>query len=380
MRIAVISTEKLPVPPIRAGAIQTYIDGVLPYLTQRHHVTVFSITDPELPSRETGTNHEFIRLPSEGYPRHVAEELKHGQFDLVHLFNRPVWVAPFHEAAPQARIILSVHNEMFTGDKIKPEAAERCLQQCERVLTVSRFIADSIARRYPSAGPKLQAVYSGVDPDAYVPTWHRRAPDIRRRIGQQWGIGPDEPVVLCVSRLSPKKGQHILIQAMDTVLEKHPSARLLLVGSKWYGRTEWNDYGRALQRQAAGYWGRVILTGFVPLAEVPAYYTAGDVFVCASQWAEPLARVHYEAMAAGLPIVTTRRGGNPEVVDGLGNGWVIDEYSDPQVMGEHIAHLLENRGLAREMGHRGRALVEERFNWQRVAQDLLEAYGREGLA
>ncbi|BAS28391.1 glycosyl transferase family 1 [Limnochorda pilosa] len=374
MRAALVATEKLPVPPIRAGAIQTYIDGVLPYLAAHHRVTVFSITDPDLPPRDKGKGFEVVRLPADHFAEQVAHELAAGAFDVIHLFNRPAWVETIHRAAPRAPIVLSVHNEMFDPNKLAPGAAERCLDLCERVLTVSRFIAEGIAGRYPAARPKLQVVYSGADPEAYVPCWHPRAAEIRRRVARRLGFPPEDPVILCVSRLSPKKGQHVLIRAMDAILPGHPAARLVLVGSRWYGRTEWDDYGRSLQRLAAGYGGHVLLTGFVPLAEIPPYYTSSDVFVCASQWNEPLARVHYEAMAAGLPIVTTRRGGNAEVVDGMGNGWVVDDYRDPLAMGHHIAHLLENRELALSLGRQGRALAEQRFNWRRVAGDLLAVY------
>ena len=82
--------------------------------------------------------------------------------------------------------------------------------------------------------------------------------------------------------------------------------------------------------------GPFIFTCFIPPADIPAYYSIGDLFVCASQWSEPLARVHYEAMAAGLPIITTNRGGNAEVIAGYGNGIVIDEYDSSDVMAQQI--------------------------------------------
>ena len=56
----------------------------------------------------------------------------------------------------------------------------------------------------------------------------------------------------------------------------------------------------------------------------------GDLFVCSSQWNEPLARVHYEAMAAGIPIITTNRGGNAEVMNQGKNGIIIDDYDQPK--------------------------------------------------
>lgn len=380
MRVAMVCTEKLPVPPIRGGAIQTYIAGILPYIARHHDVTVFGISDPELPLYERGPGYTMVRFPADGYPQRVAAALASGQYDLLHLFNRPTWVEPFHAAAPRARILLSLHNEMFTPDKMPRETAERCLGLCHHVVTVSRFIADGVASQYPSARPKLKAVYSGVDPDAFIPVWDSRAAKIRKAMAKRWGFSPDDPVVLCVSRLSPKKGQHVVIEAMGQIRQRFPSARLVLVGSRWYGSTEWNDYGRSLQERAQRLGDAVIFAGFLTPSEIPPVYSAADLFVCASQWQEPLARVHYEAMAAGLPLVTTRRGGNPEVVDGLETGLVVDDAANPKAMSKAILRLLKNRPLADRMGRRGRELAETRFHWRRVAGDLLKLYGGEGLA
>ncbi|HHV55996.1 MAG TPA: glycosyltransferase family 4 protein [Firmicutes bacterium] len=376
MRIALVPTEKLPVPPVRGGAIQIYIDGIIPFLTRYHDITVYSVTDPELPAESTLGGAKVIRLPGTRYHHNVAQALREAEFDVLHIFNRPAWVASFAEAQPGARLILSLHNEMFQPDKISAENATTCLEAVDRLVTVSHFLAGSVAARYPQAEQKTSVIYSGVDPDLYLPRWHPRARSLRAKLARRLGFDPDAPVILNVGRLSPKKGTHIIIQAMETVHERFPDAVLIIVGSKWYGQTEWDEYGLYLLKLAAPYGGRVILTGFVPPAEVPMYYSSADIFACVSQWAEPLARVHYEAMAAGLPIITTRRGGNPEVVEGLGNGWVIDDYDDPVVIGTHLALLLEKQELADTMGRSGRKLVEERFNWERVAGELLAIYAQ----
>ncbi|MBE3584139.1 MAG: glycosyltransferase family 4 protein [Limnochordaceae bacterium] len=374
MRIALIATEKLPVPPVKGGAIQIYIDGILPHVTQYHDVTVYSVADEHLPAESMLSGARVISLPGDHYQQKVAQALRAAEFDVLHIFNRPAWVNDFAAVQPKARRILSLHNEMFQPEKISAEKAAACLEVTDKVVTVSSFIAKGVTTLYPQAAEKTRVVYSGVDPDIYIPRWHPSARSLRVELARRLGFDPDAPVILNVGRLSPKKGSHLIIQAMKTVHERHPEAVLIMVGSKWYGQTEWDEYGRHLLKLAAQSNGRVFLMGFVPPTEAPSYYSCADIFICASQWPEPLARVHYEAMAAGLPIVTTRRGGNPEVIDGFGNGWVIDEYNDPVAIGTHLAGLLGKSGLAEEMGRCGRELVEERFNWKRVANELLEIY------
>jgi spore coat protein SA len=120
-----------------------------------------------------------------------------------------------------------------------------------------------------------------------------------------------------VGRLGIKKGADKLIAAMKLVMERRSDAALLIIGSKWYGSNTADDYTKSVTALSKTLNGPVIFTGYLPHDVVPAYYNIGDIFVCPSQWREPLARVHYEAMAAGLPIITYEQGGNKEVVEGF---------------------------------------------------------------
>ena len=117
-----------------------------------------------------------------------------------------------------------------------------------------------------------------------------------------------------------------------------------------------------------------MFTGFLPPFEMPKLFSVGNIFVCASQWREPLARVHYEAMAAGLPIITTDRGGNAEVIRPGENGLVITEFNRPEVMAEKIKYLLDHEDIAQSMGRTGRKIAEEQYNWERVANQLLKLF------
>lgn len=98
MRIALVCTEKLPVPPVRGGAIQTYIAGVLPYLSTRHEVTVVGRTDPALAECEEAGAVRHVRLSAEGGPERYADRvaafLAGERWDVVEVFNRPAFCRP----------------------------------------------------------------------------------------------------------------------------------------------------------------------------------------------------------------------------------------------------------------------------------------------
>lgn len=373
MRIAMICTEKLPVPSIRGGAIQQYIDAILPYMKEKHDVTVFCVADPELPQKENGNKICYIKAAkAQDYILGVIDQLK-DEYDLIHVFNRPQWVNLIAEKLPDTEISLSLHNEMFQPSKISKEEAERCIRRVKFITTVSRFIEAGVKKLYPEAVGKIHTVYSGVDVNRYQPVWSEEAKIIRNQLKARYGL-TGKKVVLFISRLSQKKGAHILIKAVDQILSTHPDTALVLVGSKWYGENQEDSYVRQVKQMADALDTDVVLTGFLPPSEIISHYYLGDVFICASQWREPLARVHYEAMAAGIPIITTDRGGNAEVVKGKGNGIVISEYDQPQAFADAITYLLEQPDIAREMGKTGRRLAEEKYPWKRVAMELNDLF------
>ena len=196
---------------------------------------------------------------------------------------------------------------------------------------------------------------------------------MRNQLKARYGL-TGKKIVLFIGRLSQKKGAHILIKAVNLILSTHPDTALVLVGSKWYGENQEDSYVRQVKQMADALDTDVVMTGFLPPNEIISHYYLGDVFICASQWREPLARVHYEAMAAGLPIITTDRGGNAEVVKGKGNGIVISEYNQPQAFADSITYLLEQPDIAMEMGTVGRRLAEEKYSWKRVAMELNDLF------
>jgi spore coat protein SA len=368
-----ICTEKLPVPPIAGGAVQLYIEGIVPYLSREHDITVFSIQYPGLPDLETVDNVRYIRVPG-GSGLVYAESLKaalDNSYDLVHVFNRPKVMLALMEEFPALRFGLSLHNEMFHPEKMRDADALKCIDRAEYINTVSRYIADTVSSRFPSAAGKLRVVYSGVDAGRFKPVWTKEAIRSRDQLKAKLGLQGFK-VVLFVGRLSIKKGVDVLLRAMAPVMRQNPKTALVVVGSKWYGKNESDDYTKSLQSKIQDLPGPVVFTGFVPPAGIAAYYALGDVFVCASQWMEPLARVHYEAMAAGLPIITTNRGGNAEVVGGYGNGIVLEEYKNPEAMAQKISYVLTHEEEALKMGNNGRRLAEQRYTWERVAGEVFQ--------
>ncbi|GFJ92511.1 hypothetical protein Prum_061530 [Phytohabitans rumicis] len=176
----------------------------------------------------------------------------------------------------------------------------------------------------------------------------------------------DRPVVVCVSRLVPRKGQDALIRAMPAVRRRVPDAALLIVGG--------GPHRSTLERLAGPVDG-VVFTGSVPAAELPAHYAAGDVFAMPCRTrnrgldVEGLGIVYLEASATGLPVVAGDSGGAPDAVREGETGYVVSGR-DVEQIADRVATLLSDRELASRMGAAGRAWVEREWRWDTQADRM----------
>src|SRR5882757_1975559 len=214
----------------------------------------------------------------------------------------------------------------------------------------------------PRAAARMVRLPPGVDEKAFHPSSGGAV--VRARLGLA-----DRPVVVCVSRLVPRKGQDTLILAMPRILREVPDAALLIVGGGPY-RGELEQLARNTGVAAA-----VRFTGPVPAAELPAHYGAGDVFAmpCRTRRGgldvEGLGIVYLEASATGLPVIAGDSGGAPDAVLDGETGWVVAGGS-PEQSAERVLTLLRDPELRQRMGERGRSWVEESWRWDLLADRL----------
>jgi phosphatidylinositol alpha-1,6-mannosyltransferase len=209
---------------------------------------------------------------------------------------------------------------------------------------------------------ELHRLAPGVDVDAFRPGTDASA--VRAR----YGLG-DRPVVVCVSRLVPRKGQDMLIRALPEIRRRVPGAALLLGGG--------GPYRAKLEKLARdhGVAADVVLTGSVPWEELPGLYAAGDVYAmpCRTRAAgldvEGLGIVYLEASATGLPVVAGDSGGAPDAVLEGETGHVVGGR-DVAAIADRVAGLLADPERARAMGAAGRAWVEREWRWERQAERL----------
>ncbi|MCX4470934.1 glycosyltransferase family 4 protein [Micromonospora sp. NBC_01655] len=206
---------------------------------------------------------------------------------------------------------------------------------------------------------ELHRLAPGVDVETYHPSVDGEP--VRTRLGLA-----DRPVVVCVSRLVPRKGQDMLIRALPAIRRRVPDAALLVVGGGPYRGTL-----EKLARQT-GVERDVVFTGSVPSADLPAHYAAGDVYAMPCRTrnrgldVEGLGIVYLEASATGLPVVAGDSGGAPDAVREGETGYVVSGQDVAQ-LADRVATLLADRDLARQFGAAGRAWVEREWRWETQA-------------
>jgi len=245
--------------------------------------------------------------------------------------------------------------------------ARRVLRRIGEGVDVVTYLGDYTRTRIasaltPAAAARMARLHPGVDDTMFRPG--AGGDSVRSRLG----LG-DRPVVVCVSRLVPRKGQDTLLCALPLIRQRVPDVVLLLVGG--------GPYREDLEKLASslGLRSSVVFTGSVPWAELPSYFDAGDVFAmpCRTRRGgldvEGLGIVFLEASATGLPVVAGDSGGAPDAVLEGETGYVVPGRSVPDVAAR-VSELLYDREKARLMGEAGRAWVAREWHWDLVARRL----------
>jgi phosphatidyl-myo-inositol dimannoside synthase len=360
--------------PPRPGGIQAYLEELVSRLAAcgSHALTVYAPHwkgadryDREVPYevlRHPGT----LMLPVPAVATTMRRLIEDRSIETVWFGAAAplALLAPSARRAGAARVLASTHGHEV-GWSMLP-VARSALHHIGENTDVVTFVSRYTRRRFASAfGPRaaLEHLPPGVDTQRFRPDAAARA-ELRAR----YGLG-DRRVVVCLSRLVPRKGQDMLIRALPAIRDKVDGAALAIVGG--------GPYLKALRRlaQRIGVADHVVFTGGVPWAELPAHHAMADVFAmpCRTRGAgldvEGLGIVFLEASATGVPVVAGRSGGAPETVREGDTGYVVDGWSVAEIA-QAVTRILQDPDLAARMGAAGRQWVSESWCWRTHAARL----------
>lgn len=304
----------------------------------------------------------------------IAELDGREHFDLVHLQDR--WFPDFSLSLAYAKnagkpFVLTLHNARPVG--IAPHytlfggaydslLGKPVLENSDLIISVSKWAMGDIGH-YGIPRSKMVAIHNGISPSEYKPS-EKRAERFRKKHAFLKGA----KILLFVGRIIRQKGVEYLLDAMPSVLQRVPNARLVIVGRG--NRLEEMRF----RASKLGLEGKVRFEGFLEEEELKDALCACDAFVLPSLW-EVLPISILEAMACGKPIVASNVGGNSELVGNGFNGFLVPKKSSRQ-LAEKIVRVLSDEKLARKLGENSRKRVLNEFDWELIAVQTMEAYGK----
>ena len=225
-----------------------------------------------------------------------------------------------------------------------------------RAVAISNAVGDTLA----GCGTRRRVVLNGIDPDRF-----ENLPD-PASLRAELGLEIPGRVVLCVGRLEPWKGQHVLVEAVPAVLRMCPDAKFLIVGNPAVNKPDYLP-GLKVRCTELGIADRVVFAG--ARNDLPALLALAEVVAVPTATAEPFGRVIVEAMLAARPVVATAAGGPLEILDDPSTGRLVPP-SDADALAAAIAGLLADPEGAAAMGQRARTRALERFGIDRTVREM----------
>jgi glycosyltransferase involved in cell wall biosynthesis len=299
--------------------------------------------------------------------------------DIVHIMNISQFVPIVRARLPKIRIVLHMHCQWL--ERLDAAMIERRINAADLVLGVSNFIAAGVRRRFPSLAQRCSHIYNGADIALFA-----RPPGVRSKPKQ----------LLFVGRLAPEKGVHILLDAFHIVLAHHPDAHLELIGPdrvfplealfpgcsdphlleiEQYFRP--GVYSELLRAKVSEFPSGSVsfFNKGMQFIELAPHYHSASIFAFPSVCEEACPLPPIEAMASRMPVVATRDGPLPEIVEDGRSGLLV-ERSNAQALADAILLLLGNPDQRDAMAQAAFERASTMFSWDCIVEDLLDKYER----
>ncbi|WP_436787031.1 glycosyltransferase family 4 protein [Yinghuangia sp. YIM S10712] len=389
MRIAVVNNF---FPPRVGGSSHLSAALAHEYAARGHDVVVLTAAYRGAPAYEVADGVRIHRLPAVTMPklglsidfditftggrrnlRRVYRILDAFRPEVIHQHGQFLdlsWLTGQYARARGVPVLLSVHTRLQSPRALYATAfraidrvfLRRVLRRYDpRFVIMDELMETYCATRYDAAKDRFHYIPVAVDPARFdvLPT---------RDIRAELGVG-NGPLIASVGHVIPLRDRRLLIDALPAVRDKYPDAKLVVVGTVYYGA--FLDRARELGVQDA-----VVCVGEVPREDVPAYFAAADVEVhdlsgggCGT--------ASLEAMAAGCPTVVAVRETNfPGIRLRNWENAVLVSHRDADELARALIRLLDDPGERAAIAGRQRELIREHFTLDRITDQHLEVFAQ----
>ena len=380
MKIAILTCGILPIPAVLGGAVENMIDFYLEYNDQKklHDITVYSPWDAKIkmhPALSSDVNHyiyidvtslkariarrlyglfhhnEYYNHYIEYYFEKIYAHLKKQEYDLIILENCPGHAYKLSQRGFQ-NVILHLNNDLLNS---KSRYHDAIFNGLEKILTCSNFIMERVSTIQTNR--KIQTLYNAIDVTNFIT---KGKPSVVR---EDLGLSNEDFVIVYSGRINKDKGVSELIDALFK-LKDATNIKLIIIGGAFYGNAmDEDDFIRSLKDKAERIEEKIVFTGFVPYQNIPDYLHLADIAVLPSMWEEPFGLTIVEALASGLPLITTRSGGIPEICKGVAT--IVDREDIVNNLASAIHDLYDNPEKCKQMSkasiERAKLFDKEKF-------------------
>ena len=340
-RIAIVNNGQLPLPSVRGGAVESLIQLLVDYNEIYHlfYFEIYSVYD-ELAFTKAKDFHYSSFHYIKKNKKYIIKELLcriynafskrlKGDYLPPVLFSfmvkdlranrltRPV-DAILTEGAPRYAhylkqktslpIIQRIHNLPMHINRIWDIKNAKAT---DMYIGISKYVCDVLAQFEGSYCSRIEVLHNSTDIRLF--NYELTNGEIKR-LREQYGIKPDDFVIIFTGRLQEYKGVRELIIAFNKCKDL-PNVKLLVVGGGFFSSTQKNEFEMSLVSLVSDNKENIIFTGYVEYSQIYRYYKISNLAILPSTWEEPFALTCLEALLCGTPVVITQSGGMPEIVD-----------------------------------------------------------------
>jgi glycosyltransferase involved in cell wall biosynthesis len=289
-------------------------------------------------------------------PMRIAADIFHGADTLLPALSIPS-IVTIHDLT--ARLYPEHHTHLHRW--YERFAVPIFTRRAHAVITDSASTRQDLMRILPVPAEKIKVVHLGVDHTRFQPH-----PPAQARARIQAALGIDQPYFLAVGTREPRKNLAVLLHAYALLLGRlgTRTPQLVLTGAKGWGHDAASSLAQSHELQ-----GRVLLPGYVSDDLLPDLYAGASAFVYPSLY-EGFGLPILEAMACGVPVITSNTSSMPEVAEGAA---LLVTPSDVEAIAAAMHRIFEDDALALHLRNSGRQRAQ-RFTWQRTAHETLQVY------
>ena len=370
MKIAIIRQKF-----VLYGGAEQFADGFIHQLAESgHQVHIFA--NRWTPSHHSNIHHHFVAtlhfnafIRTLSFARSVAKIIREQHFDIIQSHEK-TWTQDVYRAgdgchikwlsqrsrnlSPFQNLFLSLNPFHQLILKLEKNIFES--SQCKKIVAISQMVKNDILENYKCPSENIAVVYNGVDLKRFHPD---NKNTYRKLIREKLEIPKSATLILFVGSGFERKGLQFLLES--TAYLNNEDWRLLLMGKgkfeKFIRYAPTDKHPQIIAKE--------------PDPEIEKYYAAADIFILPSIY-EPFGNANLEALATGLPVITTRYCGAADIINNKQNGLVVQDPFNPEEIAENIRSLFDP-STRETMGKNARELAEQ-FPLERNSREMLEIY------